>query len=101
MFQEFAPTYFDYMVKVFFHNYPSALAKILGAFTIKTKNSANPDSERKVYLLLMENLNLGISEDDEQFITRYDLKGSELNRLVNPSLIVQPSLTLLDSNFLL
>jgi hypothetical protein len=94
MFQEFAPTYFDYMVKVFFHNYP-------GAFTIKTKNSANPDSERKVYLLLMENLNLGISEDDEQFITRYDLKGSELNRLVNPSLIVQPSLTLLDSNFLL
>jgi 1-phosphatidylinositol-3-phosphate 5-kinase len=35
MFLEFGPTYFDYMCKAFFHNYPCALAKILGAYVIK------------------------------------------------------------------
>lgn len=34
---EFGPMYFDYMVKAFFHNYPCALAKILGAYAIKIR----------------------------------------------------------------
>jgi len=39
MFVEFGPTYFEYITKVLFHNYPSALAKILGAYVVKTKSS--------------------------------------------------------------
>jgi 1-phosphatidylinositol-3-phosphate 5-kinase len=37
MFLEFAPQYFDYLCSSFFHNYPCALCKILGAFKITTK----------------------------------------------------------------
>jgi hypothetical protein len=37
MFIEFGPSYFDYMAKVLYHNYPCCLAKILGAFVIKHK----------------------------------------------------------------
>lgn len=82
MFIEFAPTYFDYMCKAFFHNYPCTLAKILGAFVIKIDSAERPDLKTKQYLLIQENLNLGITEEDEKHIMRYDLKGSQINRLV-------------------
>lgn len=41
MFLEFAPQYFDYLCKSFFHNYPCALCKILGAFKIKINTYKN------------------------------------------------------------
>ena len=63
MFVEFGPTYFDYMVKAFFHNYPCALAKILGAYAIKIKSPTQPNLKTKKYILVMENLNLGITAE--------------------------------------
>ena len=36
MFLEFAPQYFDYLCKSFFHDYPCTLAKIVGVYRIKT-----------------------------------------------------------------
>jgi hypothetical protein len=35
MFLEFAPQYFDYLCKSFFHEYPCTLAKIVGVYKIK------------------------------------------------------------------
>ena len=35
MFLEFAPQYFDYLCKAFFHDYPCTLAKIVGVYKIK------------------------------------------------------------------
>ena len=35
MFLEFAPQYFDYLCKSFFHDYPCTLAKIVGVYKIK------------------------------------------------------------------
>lgn len=61
MFAEFGPTYFDYMVKAFFHNYPCALAKILGAYSIKIRSKAQPSLQTEKYILVLENLNLGIT----------------------------------------
>jgi 1-phosphatidylinositol-3-phosphate 5-kinase len=82
MFEQFGPTYFDYMVKAFFHNYPCTLSKILGAFVVKVKTTSNPSTTQKRYILVQENLNLGITSADEKHIVRYDLKGSESNRFV-------------------
>ena len=75
MFIEFGPSYFDYMAKVLYHNYPCCLAKILGAFVIKQKT--------KLYILVLENLNLGIKPEEEPHIVRYDLKGSKKNRFID------------------
>ena len=35
MFLEFAPSYFDYLCKSFFHDYPCTLAKIVGVYRVK------------------------------------------------------------------
>lgn len=35
MFLEFAPQYFDYLGKAFFHDYPCTLAKIVGVYKVK------------------------------------------------------------------
>lgn len=82
MFLEFGQTYFEYMSKSFFKNYPSTLAKILGAYIIKVSSEHRPDLCTKKYILLQEDLNLGVKENDESQIIRYDLKGSQVNRLV-------------------
>jgi len=86
MFVEFGPAYFDYMCKAFFHDYPCALAKILGAYVVSIRHYDDSQSNYKKYILVLENLNLGIKPSDEKNIVRYDLKGSELNRLVKESL---------------
>jgi 1-phosphatidylinositol-3-phosphate 5-kinase len=65
MFMEFGPTYFDYMVKAFFHSYPCALAKILGAYVVKVNSSNNQAIKYKKYILVSENLNLGIKASEE------------------------------------
>jgi 1-phosphatidylinositol-3-phosphate 5-kinase len=84
-FVDFAPQYFDYLCKSFFHNYPCALCKILGAFKIKILKYSNNKEQPKItkkYIYITENLNFGIKQDDEHQIVRYDLKGSTLNRFV-------------------
>ena len=57
MFINFGPGYFEYMGKILFENVPSIMAKILGAFVIKIKKP----QIKKQYILILENLNLGIS----------------------------------------
>ena len=102
MFVEFGPAYFDYMCKAFFHNYPCALAKILGAFVITKKSHDENQAKTKKFVLILENLNLGIKQEDEQNIVRYDLKGSELNRFVKDASSlshIKPTV-MQDSNFL-
>lgn len=94
MFVDFGPRYFEYMKKVIFNGYPSALAKILAAYSIKTKSQT---TTKKVYVLVLENINLGIDPADEQNIMRYDLKGSERNRFITK----EGASVHLDSNFLL
>lgn len=50
-------------------------------------------------MLVLENLNLGISPAEEKHVVRYDLKGSELNRFIK--IADNDSVVQLDSNFLL
>ena len=98
MFLEFASQYFDYLCKSFFHNYPCALCKILGAYKIKIMYKQNGQTKTiKKYLFITENLNFGIKPEDESHIVRYDLKGSKLNRFVQS----QEKTVLHDNNFLL
>ena len=86
MFSTFAPTYFDYMAKSFFHNFPCCLAKIIGAYEVIIECETNSDLNSRTYLLVSENLNVGLKKEDEPNIIRFDLKGSENNRLVTPQM---------------
>lgn len=102
MFTDFAPRYFDYLCKSFFHNFPCALAKILGAYKISIKNSSNKNKISEKYYVVSENLNYGIS--NEKSIIRYDLKGSTRNRFIrieDPKPSIGQARVLLDTNFLL
>jgi 1-phosphatidylinositol-3-phosphate 5-kinase len=73
-FLHFAPAYFDYMSRAFFHGLPTLLAKIFGFFRIGF--TANGKSSR-MDVLVMENLFY------ERNVTKiYDLKGSKRNRHV-------------------
>ena len=80
MFTEFAPRYFDYLWKSFFHNFPWALAKILGAFKISIRPYGSKSKMTEKYYVITENLNYGIT--NEKSIVRYDLKGSTRNRYI-------------------
>ncbi|KAI9203934.1 uncharacterized protein BJ171DRAFT_582312 [Polychytrium aggregatum] len=74
---KFAPSYFEYMSKVFFHGLPTVLTKIFGVYRIGFKNSLGGKS-LKMDLLVMENLWYGRN------ISRiFDLKGSMRNRHVH------------------
>lgn len=107
-----SPHYFDYMQKVFFENYPSIFAKIVGVYRIdisqyqdvsKSEDPCdllafektihkNDDIETKLvsktkkYVIVSENLNFGIgnqmSGHDERDVIRFDLKGSLFNRFI-------------------
>jgi len=89
-FLEFAPLYFEYICKSFFHKVPTALAKIFGIYSVRWKNSSGKLLKKD--LIVMENLfyNKTISQI-------YDLKGSVRGRYVhNP---IQDEV-LLDENLL-
>jgi hypothetical protein len=102
MFTEFAPRYFDYLCKSFFHNFPCALAKILGAYKISIRNNSNKNRVTEKYYVIIENLNYGIT--DEKKIIRFDLKGSTRNRFIKIDESNTPSVgaakVLLDTNFM-
>ncbi len=89
-FNEFAPHYFEYMTKAFFHNLPSSLCRLLGMYKV----SYNNDTSGRVYkraLVVMENLfyNRNISK-------KFDLKGSHRSRYVRNA--KSPDTVLLDDN---
>lgn len=102
MFCTFAPSFFDHMTRAFFHDFPCCLAKIVGAYEVKIQSETNPELTSRTYVLVSENLNLGLKKEDEPNIVRFDLKGSENNRLVMPKVGKdgpEPTV-LLDNNFL-
>lgn len=93
-FEKFAPHYFEYVNNCIQQKIPTLLAKIFGVFKIiiKKKEFACEKS-----VLVIENLfcNLKISH-------KYDLKGSERNRLVlvDPTTIPTGETVLLDENLI-
>ncbi|CAI2382914.1 unnamed protein product [Moneuplotes crassus] len=103
MFTDFTPRYFDYLCKSFFHNFPCALAKILGAYKVTIKTNGRKNSLTEKYYVIIENINYGIT--DETHIIRYDLKGSTRNRFIRVEEPLGPRIgaapVCLDTNFLL
>ncbi|XP_075148287.1 1-phosphatidylinositol 3-phosphate 5-kinase fab1 [Haematobia irritans] len=90
IFEHFAPNYFDYLSKCQQKNQPTLLAKIFGVFKVTIKKK---DSVIEKALLVMENL---FYECDIK--NKFDLKGSERNRLVDQNQ-QQGDTVLLDENF--
>ncbi|EEB05619.1 1-phosphatidylinositol-3-phosphate 5-kinase Fab1 [Schizosaccharomyces japonicus yFS275] len=75
-FLTFAPAYFEYMSKAFFHELPTVLAKIFGFYQIETRNQIT-GYICKLDIMIMENLFF------DRVPTRiFDLKGSMRNRHV-------------------
>lgn len=77
IFENFAPNYFDYINKCHQQNHPTLLAKIVGVYGVTIKKK---DFSQEKFMLVMENL---FYECDIK--NKFDLKGSERNRLVNPT----------------
>ncbi|OAJ42226.1 hypothetical protein BDEG_25711 [Batrachochytrium dendrobatidis JEL423] len=73
---KFAPEYFEYMSRAFFHELPTVLAKIFGFYRIGFKNPVTGKTI-KMDLLVMENLFY-----DRSISRIFDLKGSMRNRHV-------------------
>lgn len=76
-FEKFAPNYFEYVNTCIQKNHATLLAKIFGIYKviIKKKESVNEKA-----VLVIENLFC-----DRKITNKYDLKGSERNRLVVPT----------------
>ncbi|ALC42334.1 fab1, partial [Drosophila busckii] len=78
IFDSFAPEYFDYLSKCQQQQQqPTLLAKIFGVFKVTIKKK---DYTVQKSLLVMENLFYG-----RDISNKFDLKGSERNRLVDPT----------------
>jgi 1-phosphatidylinositol-3-phosphate 5-kinase len=75
-FVKFAPAYFEYMSRAFFHELPTVLAKILGFYQIGSKNPVTGKT-MKMDVLVMENLFY-----NRKTTRIFDLKGSMRNRHV-------------------
>ncbi|KAH6584823.1 hypothetical protein BASA61_007191 [Batrachochytrium salamandrivorans] len=73
---KFAPEYFEYMSRAFFHELPTILTKIFGFYRIGFKNPVTGKTI-KMDLLVMENLFY-----DRSISRIFDLKGSMRNRHV-------------------
>jgi hypothetical protein len=71
MFLDVAPNYFKHTNLSMFHNLPSLLTKVLGAYRVSVKN-LNTGFRRCSWVLISENLGFTL---DYPFIT-YDLKGT-------------------------
>ncbi|XP_049318083.1 putative 1-phosphatidylinositol 3-phosphate 5-kinase [Bactrocera dorsalis] len=89
IFENFAPNYFEYISKCQQQNQPTLLAKIFGVFKVVVKKK---DSFVEKSLLVMENLFY-----DCDIKNKFDLKGSERNRMVDPT-DQQGEIVLLDEN---
>jgi 1-phosphatidylinositol-3-phosphate 5-kinase len=97
MFNDFAPSYFEYMCRSFFQKCPTSIGKILGAFRISMK--VGQDRTTKSWnVILMESLTIGMNPK-QMTIAKYDLKGSMSNRYVDVKTKGE-HVTKLDTNFL-
>ncbi|XP_032292442.1 putative 1-phosphatidylinositol 3-phosphate 5-kinase isoform X1 [Drosophila virilis] len=91
LFENFAPEYFEYIAKCQQQQqHPTLLAKIFGVFKVSIKKKDSSYVEKS--LLVMENLFYGCDISD-----KFDLKGSERNRRVDPS-NTNGEIVLLDEN---
>ncbi|KAH8277660.1 hypothetical protein KR018_003254, partial [Drosophila ironensis] len=77
IFEPFAPKYFEYLDKCQQQQLPTLLAKIFGVFKVSVKKK---DSVVERSVMVMENLFYGCEIE-----SKFDLKGSERNRLVDPT----------------
>ncbi|EDV54978.1 putative 1-phosphatidylinositol 3-phosphate 5-kinase [Drosophila erecta] len=89
IFEPFAPKYFEYIDRCQQQQQPTLLAKIFGVFRVSVKKK---DSFVERSVMVMENLFYGCNIEN-----KFDLKGSERNRLVDPS-NQQGEIVLLDEN---
>ncbi|XP_034653485.1 putative 1-phosphatidylinositol 3-phosphate 5-kinase [Drosophila subobscura] len=89
IFEPFAPKYFEYIAKCQQLQLPTLLAKIFGVFKVSVKKK---DSFVERSVMVMENLFYGC-----EISNKFDLKGSERNRLVDPT-NQQGEIVLLDEN---
>nr|XP_016929259.1 putative 1-phosphatidylinositol 3-phosphate 5-kinase [Drosophila suzukii] len=89
IFEPFAPKYFEYIDRCQQQQLPTLLAKIFGVFKVSVKKK---DSFVERSVMVMENLFYGCDIEN-----KFDLKGSERNRLVDPS-NQQGEIVLLDEN---
>lgn len=76
-FEKFAPRYFEFVNECIQKNSPTLLAKIFGVYKVVIKKK---DSVLERAVLVIENLFC-----ERKIINKYDLKGSERNRLVDPT----------------
>uniref|UniRef100_A0A182QYI4 1-phosphatidylinositol-3-phosphate 5-kinase n=1 Tax=Anopheles farauti TaxID=69004 RepID=A0A182QYI4_9DIPT len=93
IFENFAPNYFEYMQRCIKQKHITLLAKIFGVFKITIKRKDNTTVESSV--LVMENLFCG-----KEINEKYDLKGSDRNRLVDPNRQTGTERVLMDENFI-
>ncbi|KAJ6641206.1 putative 1-phosphatidylinositol 3-phosphate 5-kinase [Pseudolycoriella hygida] len=91
IFENFAPNYFSYVNQCLQKGQPTLLAKIFGVFRVTIKKK---DSVQEKSLLVMENL---FYECD--IANKFDLKGSDRNRLVDPT-NQNGEIVLLDENLI-
>ena len=91
MFEDMSYSYFEYLSRSFSSQCPTALGKTLGIFRVNVKQGV---FTKQFYVLMMENLLLGV---DDSVAIKYDLKGSKRNRFIPNA---KPSEVTLDNNFL-
>ncbi len=91
-FEKFAPNYFSYVNQCLSKNLPTLLAKIYGVYKVTIKKKDSEKIEKS--FLVIENLFC-----DRKISHKYDLKGSERNRLVDPTLQTGETV-LLDENLI-
>ena len=93
-FLDLAPNYMAYTLQANRENRPTAFCKIVGAFRIVFKNTQT-NAASKQDLLVMENLfyNRNVKR-------KYDLKGSQRNRLISATEAEMNNCVLLDENFM-
>ncbi|XP_023318163.1 1-phosphatidylinositol 3-phosphate 5-kinase isoform X2 [Trichogramma pretiosum] len=95
IFLDFAPNYFAYMEKCQQTKQPTLLGKIVGIYRVSFKNNTT-NAALRTSVLVMENLFYNRSITD-----KFDLKGSQRNRLVNlEDFDHEGELVLLDENLL-
>jgi 1-phosphatidylinositol-3-phosphate 5-kinase len=82
------------MCRSFNQKCPTAICKTLGAFKLDIKRGS--DKPLHEYVILMENLNLGMDAKSPH-MSKYDLKGSMLRRYV---VTKDKTVTKLDTNFI-
>lgn len=92
-FEKFASHYFEYLNECLQKNLPTLLAKIFGVYKVIIKKKDGVLLERSV--LVIENLFC-----ERKIKNKYDLKGSERNRLVDTTTGQSGETVLLDENLI-